>query len=188
MKPNGQLVTQAKRTDAEVRSLMEQGTRTAWRVADLCRTVRDERLWDELGFKNFDAWLDDAVGFSHSSVYQYMGLIEALPNVDIQELEKMPVVNAQALLHLPESQRTDPSWVRKAQQYTSKNFKVTVNEVPGALPIEYCYRKYKFFTPEQAASVDEVVEQMRDRLGVRTSPGTALAAACIELAMSWREK
>lgn len=189
MKQNVQLVSKARSTDTEVRSLMEQGTRTAWRVADLCRSVRDERLWDELGFRNFDEWLLDVTKdeLSRSSAYQYMWLIEALPGINIQELEKMRPTAAKLLLHLPDGRRTEERWIKQAQG-SIHAMKLAIKETPGALPVEYCTRKYTFVTHEQAKCVDIVVQEMQIRLGPRSSTGSALSAACTELAMAWREE
>lgn len=177
MKANGQLVTSAQKTDAEVRSLMEQGTRTAWRVADLCRTVRDERLWEELNFTNFDLWLEDAVGVGRSTVYRYMGLIEVL-QLPVSELDAICPANAEALLSLSDNKRTSEEWIEKAKTLTPKEMKAAVNAAPGSRPIEDCYLKFKFHTPEERETVREMLEKVKFETGIK-NPGTALTAMSI---------
>jgi hypothetical protein len=159
----------AHKLDAEVRAGMAQVQRIGWRIANLCRQMRDERLYLELGFDGLEAWIDSVAGMSRAGVYKYMALIESLPHIPVSELDKISCTNAEALLHLPEAKQKDSAWIEKAQTLSPKEMRDAVNATPGALPIETCYLKITFETYDQRKVFLDWLTELKEEMGIENT-------------------
>jgi hypothetical protein len=81
--------TLAIKVDREVRELVRQ-IDTAWlSVGRLCERCRGEQLYQELGFKSFDDWIRDAVGWSRSRAYVAMRAARDLVPIRDADLSRM---------------------------------------------------------------------------------------------------
>jgi len=56
----------------QVRKLVRAVDRMWFSVGGLCKQLRTERLYQELGFGRFDEWIQDAVGWSTSGAHVAM--------------------------------------------------------------------------------------------------------------------
>jgi hypothetical protein len=88
--------------DARMRELEANNIASWVEQAEIAILVRDNREWEVLGFKGFDAWLEDCVPQSRAQVYGYMKLYTDLrPTLDVQDLKAMKPGSAKIVRKLP---------------------------------------------------------------------------------------
>lgn len=147
---------EAKQIDAEVRKTMLTIERTWVMVGKLCSKVRARKLWQELGFKKFDAWFEDAVGRRKSTIYLAMSAVEELAgDVPDHELEKMTLANAGVLAKVPKKKRK--GLLKAAQSDTEREFVERVNGVAPEAHVEAGNAHLEWWV---AASLADVVRRV----------------------------
>ena len=75
---------------------------------DMCvmlKQMRDEKLYKDLGYYNFEEYCEEEVGLKHSSVYNYISIIKKVKN--FQSIGKIGVTKLSLLASLSESQQEE---------------------------------------------------------------------------------
>lgn len=76
-----------------------------YRMCVLLKQMRDDKLYKELGYYNFEEYCEEEVGLKHSSVYNYISIIEKVKN--FQSIGKIGVTKLSLLASLSESQQEE---------------------------------------------------------------------------------
>lgn len=76
-----------------------------YRMCVLLKQMRDDKLYKELGYQNFEDYCEEEVGLKHSSVYNYISIIEKVKN--FQSIGKIGVTKLSLLASLSESQQEE---------------------------------------------------------------------------------
>jgi len=98
----------ANELDRRVRKLV-RGIDTTWlRVGRLCLECRNERLYEELGFRKFDDWMSEAVALSRSRAYVALRAARDLVPIRDADLARITVQNADLLSRVPKSKQASP--------------------------------------------------------------------------------
>lgn len=77
---------------------------------ELCeglKQMRDDKLYKELGYKNFEEYTDQEVGIKHSQAYKYIAIIEKLPGDFFHTCGNISMSKLTLLASLDESERTE---------------------------------------------------------------------------------
>jgi len=91
--------------DKRARSIEAQNKATWVELAEICCSVRDNRLWQDGGFQSFGEWLKDACPTSRSLAYLAIGIREELKEIGTSQLKKIPLGNANILRDTPKHRR-----------------------------------------------------------------------------------
>ena len=160
----------ANELDRRVRKLV-RGIDTTWlRVGRLCLECRNERLYQELGFRKFDDWMSDAVGLSRSRAYVAMRAARDLVPIRDADLARITVQNADLLSRVPKSKQA--SLLRAAQTQTERGFRETIEaEVPDLHLEERVH--VEFWVPR---SLLEVIERCIEKAKVLNETESRTAA------------
>jgi len=166
----------ANELDRRVRKLV-RGIDTTWlRVGRLCLECRNERLYEELGFRKFDDWMSEAVALSRSRAYVALRAARDLVPIRDADLARITVQNADLLSRVPKSKQA--SLVRAAQTQTERDFRETIEAAVPDLHLEERVH-VEFWVPR---SLLEVIERCIEKAKVlnetksRTAPLEAIFA------------
>jgi hypothetical protein len=143
---------QAIEVDQEVRKLVRQIDTTWLTVGRLCARCKSDELYKELGFKNFDAWISDALGRSRSRAYVAMRAARELVPIRDSDLAQMTMQNAYILTRVPKSRQ--PELVEAAKRQTERKFRETVETAVPGLHLEFSVH-VEFWVPRSLAEVIE---------------------------------
>jgi hypothetical protein len=146
--------------DREVRKLVRQIDTTWLSVGRLCARCKSGELYKELGFKNFDTWIYDAVRCSRSRAYVAMRAARDLVPIRDAELSQITMQNAAILSRVPKSRQAE--LVQVAQTQTEREFQETVEAAVPGLHLEYSVH-VEFWVPRSLA---EVIERCLDKAKV----------------------
>jgi hypothetical protein len=151
---------QAVQVDREVRQLIRQIDTTWLTVGRLCARCKSEQLYLEIGFKRFDDWLREAVGWSRSRAYVAMSAARELVPIRDADLSRMTMQNAYILSRVSRSKQG--ALVEAAQMQTEQAFRQTVEATVPGLHLEPNFH-VEFWVPRSLA---EVIERCVDKAKV----------------------
>jgi hypothetical protein len=151
---------QAVQVDREVRQLIRQIDTTWLTVGRLCARCKSEQLYLEIGFKRFDDWLREAVGWSRSRAYVAMSAARELVPIRDADLSRMTMQNAYMLSRVSRSKQG--ALVEAAQTQTEQAFRQTVEATVPGLHLEPNFH-VEFWVPRSLA---EVIERCVDKAKV----------------------
>ena len=151
---------QAVQVDREVRQLIRQIDTTWLTVGRLCARCKSEQLYLEIGFKRFDDWLREAVGWSRSRAYVAMSAARELVPIRDADLSRMTMQNAYMLSRVSRSKQG--ALVEAAQMQTEQAFRQTVEATVPGLHLEPNFH-VEFWVPRSLA---EVIERCVDKAKV----------------------
>jgi len=98
MTPAEERQIRARYCDARVRELEELNVKYWAELATLCIEVEDGLLWQELGFKHFEDWLNDAAPHSRSTAFSgKKAMRELSPHIPAEDIAQMPHAHAHIL-------------------------------------------------------------------------------------------
>lgn len=143
---------QAVQVDREVRELVRKIETTWLSLGRLCERCRSEQLYLEIGFKRFDDWIRDAVGWSRSRAYVAMSAARELVPIRDADLTGITVQNAYILSRVPKSRQA--ALVKAAQTQTEQRFRETVQATVPGLHLEFSVH-VEFWVPRSLAEVIE---------------------------------
>ena len=143
---------QAQQLDQEVRKLVRRIETTWLAVGRLCLRCKSEELYKELGFRNFDVWIYDAVGWSRSRAYVAMGAARELVPIRDSDLAQMTMQNAYILSRVPKSRQL--ALVHAAKSQSERRFLETVQAAIPGLHLEFPVH-VEFSVPRSLAEVIE---------------------------------
>jgi predicted transcriptional regulator len=147
------------------------------RVGKLCERCRSERLYRELGFERFDAWISDAVGWSRSRAYVAMRAARDLVPIRDAELDKITMQNADILSRVPKSKQA--ALVEAAVIQTEREFRKTVEATVPGLHLEDMVH-VEFWVPRSLAEVIERCIEKAKVLNLTDSRTAAIEAIFAE--------
>lgn len=77
---------------------------------DMCmgfKEMRDSKLYKELGYSTFEDYCEQETGFKRSQVYNYISIVEKLPEDFVQSIGQIGMTKALILTKLSEDERTE---------------------------------------------------------------------------------
>lgn len=106
--------------DARAREI-EAILKTTWvEIADIAQTMEDCGYWREGGYTSFSSWLRSAMPCSYSWARLAMSVRKDLKELAVEELEKMPLANAEVIRKMEPVQRKEI--LAAAQAMTPEQF------------------------------------------------------------------
>ncbi len=77
---------------------------------EMCKSfkeMRDSKLYKELGYSDFEEYCEQETGFKRSQVYNYISIVEKLPEDFVQSIGQIGMTKALLLTKLSEEERTE---------------------------------------------------------------------------------
>lgn len=71
------------------------------------KEMRDSKLYKELGYSTFEDYCEQETGFKRSQVYNYISIVEKLPEDFVQSIGQIGMTKALILAKLSEDERTE---------------------------------------------------------------------------------
>lgn len=71
------------------------------------KEMRDSKLYKELGYSTFEDYCEQETGFKRSQVYNYISIVEKLPEDFVQSIGQIGMTKALILTKLSEDERTE---------------------------------------------------------------------------------
>ena len=71
------------------------------------KEMRDSKLYKELGYSTFEDYCEQKTGFKRSQVYNYISIVEKLPEDFVQSIGQIGMTKALILTKLSEDERTE---------------------------------------------------------------------------------
>ena len=155
--------------DARIREIGQFVKTSFIEIGVLCCEVEDKELHkylcDEAGvqYRTFDDWLSRALPFCRSSAYQAKRLVRTLHDVPVAQLAEIPRSNLEVLKFIPESERRDEIWLRKARECNHDTFFDLVRRELPDLLLEHKRKMILSFCNGQYEFVDGVCKKIQER-------------------------
>lgn len=139
----------------EVERTIERGMKTFWEMGEAFREARDEKLYEEAGFKSFKDYCRDRWDLHHNTVYQTIKATDArkaIAAVSTRTRTPPPngVAHARSLATLDTPEEQAEVWKRAVDKRKAKD---------GKMPSHY-----------------EVIEEVKEHKRKKSTPRTQLTA------------
>lgn len=98
----------AAEVDAQIKQSAMQAQQNLYDMAMGFKKMRDEKLYTALGYQNFGDYCENETGMKRSNVYNYITVVEKLPQDFVQSIgQSVGMTKLQLLTTLDEEQRTE---------------------------------------------------------------------------------
>jgi hypothetical protein len=174
------VMTRARTHDLKARELDRVLASTWVTLGMICLAVRDNKEFQLLGFRSFDAWLEDACPRSRSVVYAALGALAELKDIPAEDLKEIPHSTAHVLKKLPRVMRADPEIIQDAKRLTTKEFSRKVKRQAPDLHLEDFVTRQFHFSETQEQVIDQAIVVVRKEYGEDISEEMALELVCVE--------
>lgn len=120
-------------TACEVHAEIVSGAQTAaqglCQMAQGFKRMRDERLYEALGYMDFAEYCEKGTGISRSQVYNYIAIVEKLPLELVQSTGQIGIEKLKILSTLTEEQRYEVLESTNVEDTTVKVLKAKIKEL-----------------------------------------------------------
>jgi len=149
-------------------------THAVWTIAYYGFKMRLAGGWREFQCENEEEYRNK-LNVPRSTWYLYIGIVQNLPHVDLEDLKKIPPTNAQMMGLIPPHIRHEFPWVEEAKSLPPADFAKKVTERSLAVgehrePLTFTRFKVEYSAKE---AIEECVKDFQKRHNI-ASPGRAL--------------
>ncbi len=156
------LLQQAKAIHDKVCLIHAAQSESWWMLGEYCTLMQQRRLYEFLGYRRFDDWLESALSISRMAAYEAMRVWKALGELPRRDKLAMKKQNAKLLAKMPESKRRSREWIHKAQMMSEREFAAEVEaDRVGAEKSEPKVHKLAKFEKSQWDTISRWLEHMR---------------------------
>lgn len=97
--------TQAAQLHAEIINCAKTAQENLYQMAMGFKKMRDEKLYQALGYDTFEDYCEKETGMKRSNVYNYISVVEKLPMEFVQSIGQIGIAKLQLLTALDETER-----------------------------------------------------------------------------------
>lgn len=123
--------SQAAQLHAEIINCAKTAQENLYQMAIGFKKMRDEKLYQALGYDNFGDYCEKEAEMSRRSVYNYIKVIEKLPEEFVQRLHKFETKKLLMLTDVSEEQRSEIIDNVDIENTTVKKLKEKIKELEG---------------------------------------------------------
>lgn len=69
-----------------------------WDMCNALKTMRDNKLYKELGYQNFEDYCENEVGMKRRNVYNYISIVEKINAENVQSIAQIGMIKRKCLL------------------------------------------------------------------------------------------
>lgn len=145
--------------------IMASASVAATALIDMCmnlKKMRDTRQYIHLGYENFEAYVETAVGIKSRQAYTYISTVERLGESVLQSNASLGITKLSLLAGLPESARTEVFESGEAEDLSVKELKELTEKLTAA--------------QDQISFLEDQIERKTEQQGDKEQTVAELAA------------
>lgn len=121
---------------AEIITAAKSAQENLYQMAMGFKKMRDEKLYLQLGYQNFEEYCENNVGFSRKQVYHYISVVENLPKEFVTSRLQVGVNKLYLISRLAEEERSEIVETVDLESTTVKDLKAEIKKLKGSLQSE----------------------------------------------------
>ena len=102
---------------------------------DMCvmlKQMRDDKLYKELGYANFEDYCENEVGMKWRNAYNYISIVEKIPSQNLQSIAKIGMTKLSLLASLSESQQEEIQQTVNLEETSVRELKAECDRLKAA--------------------------------------------------------
>lgn len=102
---------------------------------DMCvmlKQMRDDKLYKELGYSNFEDYCENEVGMKWRNAYNYISIVEKIPSQNLQSIAKIGMTKLSLLASLSESQQEEIQQTVNLEETSVRELKAECDRLKAA--------------------------------------------------------
>lgn len=123
--------SQAAQLHAEIINCAKTAQENLYQMAMGFKKMRDEKLYQALGYDTFEDYCEKETGMKRSNVYNYISVVEKLPMEFIQSIGQIGIAKLQLLTALDETERGEIIETTDLENTTVRKLKEKIKELEG---------------------------------------------------------
>lgn len=120
---------EAAKTHAEIMNCAAMAQQNLYQMALGFKKMRDERLYEALGYNNFGEYCEKETGMRRRNVYNYIAICEKLPSDFVQSTAQIGMQKLQLLTTISDEQREEITEAVDLESTTVKELKAKIEEL-----------------------------------------------------------
>lgn len=115
-----------------------------WDMCNGLKTMRDNKLYKELGYTNFEEYCENEVGMKRRNVYNYISIVEKINAENVQSIAQIGMTKLSLLATISEPEQAEIAEKLDIENTTVKQLKAEIDRLKGEKQeatdksIDYC--------------------------------------------------
>lgn len=119
----------AKELDRRIKTSAQLAQQSLYDMCIGFKEMRDGKLYEELGYQNFEEYCENETGVSIRSVYRYISIVENLPENFVTPVSQIGVVKLYLLSTLSEEERTEITESTDLETVSKRELEEKIKEI-----------------------------------------------------------
>lgn len=100
-----------------------------WDMCNGLKTMRDNKLYKELGYQNFEDYCENEVGMKRRNVYNYISIVEKINAENVQSIAQIGMTKLALLATISEPEQTEIAEKLDLESTTVKQLKAEIDKL-----------------------------------------------------------
>lgn len=146
-----------------------------WDMCSGLKTMRDNKLYKELGYTNFEEYCENEVGMKRRNVYNYISIVEKINAENVQSIAQIGMTKLSLLATISESEQAEIAEKLDIENTTVKQLKAEIEKLKDEKQeatdksIDYCRqlnnaKKDADYYKQQADTSKEICRNIENQL------------------------
>lgn len=146
-----------------------------WDMCNGLKTMRDNKLYKELGYTNFEEYCENEVGMKRSNAYNYISIVEKINPENVQSIGQIGMTKLSLLATISEPEQAEIAEKLDIENTTVKQLKAEIDRLKGEKQeatdksIDYCRqlnntKKDADYYKQQADTSKEICRNIENQL------------------------
>ena len=102
-----------------------------WDMCNGLKTMRDNKLYKELGYQNFEDYCETEVGIKRRNAYNYISIVEKISPENVQSIAQIGMTKLSLLATISEPEQAEIAEKLDLENTTVKQLKAEINRLKG---------------------------------------------------------
>lgn len=146
-----------------------------WDMCNGLKTMRDNKLYKELGYTNFEEYCENEVGMKRSNAYNYISIVEKINPENVQSIGQIGMTKLSLLATISEPEQAEIAEKLDIENTTVKQLKAEIDSLKAEKQevtdksIDYCRqlnntKKDADYYKQQADTSKEICRNIENQL------------------------
>lgn len=100
-----------------------------WDMCNALKTMRDNKLYKELGYPNFEDYCENEVGMKRRNVYNYISIVEKINAENVQSIAQIGMTKLSLLATISEPEQAEIAEKLDLENTTVKQLKAEIDRL-----------------------------------------------------------
>jgi len=100
-----------------------------WDMCNALKTMRDNKLYKELGYPNFEDYCENEVGMKRRNVYNYISIVEKINAENVQSIAQIGMTKLSLLATISEPEQAEITEKLDLENTTVKQLKAEIDRL-----------------------------------------------------------